>query len=47
MQVEKLPLDLPEDEHILKMWGEDVYRIIVIPEEVGQKGAIIYTIKRL
>ncbi len=47
MKVEKIPLNLPEDEHVQKIWGDEIYRITIEPENVGQSGKITYTIKRM
>jgi hypothetical protein len=47
IKVEKMPLDLPEDGQIIKVWGDEIYRVTVIPEDIGKKGTLNYTIKRM
>jgi len=37
-KLEKLPLDQPEDEKIIKQWGKNIYRIQLIDQQPGTKG---------
>jgi hypothetical protein len=47
IKVEKMPLDLTEDGQIIKVWGDEIHRVTVIPEDIGKKGTLNYTIKRM